>query len=64
VLGVWYSIDVIVYFFSHLQTVSLIVNVLVNLPHTIITIAAFWIALKVDRHAAEPSALNAIQGKS
>src|ERR1051325_10722053 len=38
VLGIWYSIDVIVYFFSHLQTISLIVNILVNMPHTLITI--------------------------
>jgi hypothetical protein len=55
VLGVWYSIDVIVYFFSHLQTVSLIVNILVNAPHTAITIAAFWIAAKVDRQHAIPA---------
>jgi hypothetical protein len=47
VLGVWYSIDVIVYFFSHLRNTPLIVNILVNTPHTIITIAAFWIAVKI-----------------
>jgi hypothetical protein len=63
VLGVWYSIDVITYFFSHLQTIGIGVNVLVNLPHTLITIAAFWIALKVDRHPAEPSRFNAVAGK-
>jgi hypothetical protein len=57
VLGVWYLIDVVVYFFSHLQTVSLIVNAMVNMPHALITIAAFWIALKVDR-------LNAIPAKA
>jgi hypothetical protein len=48
-LGVWYAIDVITFFTTHLQTMSLIVNVLVNLPHFLITIAAFWIAVKVDR---------------
>jgi hypothetical protein len=54
VLGVWYSIDVIVYFFSHLQTTSLIVNLLVNTPHTVITIAAYWIAANVERQHATP----------
>jgi hypothetical protein len=63
VLGVWYSIDVITYFFTHLGNTSLPVNVMVNLPHTLITIAAFWIALKVDRPTTEPSRLNAIAGK-
>ena len=58
-LGVWYSIDVIVYFVSHFSQISLLVNVLVNGPHTVITIAAFWIALKVDR--PEPARLHATQ---
>ena len=49
VLGVWYSIDVIVYFFTHLGNTPLIVNLLVNTPHTVITIAAFWIAVNVER---------------
>jgi hypothetical protein len=48
-LGVWYSIDVIVYFVSHFGQISLLVNLMVNMPHTVITIAAFWIAVKVDR---------------
>jgi len=59
VLGVWYSIDVITYFVWHLNTISLVTNVLVNLPHTLITLAAFWIAVKVDRRPAEPSPLHA-----
>jgi hypothetical protein len=59
VLGVWYAIDVIVFFASHLQTLSLIVNILVNLPHFVISIAAFWIALKVDRAPTESPRLNA-----
>jgi hypothetical protein len=62
VLAVWYSIDVIVYFFSHLHTVSLIVNILVNTPHTVITIAAFWIAAKLDRE--EPVRVHAVQNHS
>src|SRR3989454_12288602 len=40
-LGVWYSIDVIAYFISHLHTISLTTNVLVNLPHILILGAAF-----------------------
>lgn len=58
-LGVWYAIDVVRFFASHLQTMSLIVNVLVNLPHFLITVAAFWIALKVDRPALASSQANA-----
>jgi hypothetical protein len=52
-LGVWYTIDVVTYFFGHLQTISLMRNVLVNLPHTLIVIAAFWIALNVDKPMQE-----------
>lgn len=47
-LGVWYSIDVLTYFFGHLQSLPLIKNILVNTPHILIFIAAYWIALKVD----------------
>jgi len=47
VLGVWNSIAVIPYFVSHLHTLSLGVNVAVNLPHILIFIAAFLIAAKV-----------------
>lgn len=53
-LGVWYSIDVVTYFISHLSTISLTTNVLVNLPHILILGAAFWIATKVDR-APQPA---------
>jgi hypothetical protein len=56
VLGVWYSIDVVTYFFGHLNKIPLTTNILVNMPHILIFIAAFSIALKVglsDR-AAEP----------
>jgi hypothetical protein len=49
VLGVWYLIDVAVYFFSHLGHVTLKTNVLVNLPHILIFIAAFLIAAKVSK---------------
>lgn len=53
-LGIWYTIDVVSYFFGHLHEVSLATNILVNLPHTIIFIAAYWIAMNVDKHPAEP----------
>jgi hypothetical protein len=49
-LGVWYTIDVVTYFFGHLHSASLVANVLVNLPHTIIFIAAYWIALNVNKN--------------
>ncbi len=57
-LGVWYSIDVVTYFVSHLSTISLTTNLLVNLPHILILGAAFWIATKVDRTPA-PAAVPA-----
>jgi hypothetical protein len=53
VLGTWYSIDVVVYFVSHLNQISLKTNILVNGPHILIFIAAFLIAAKVSRNAAE-----------
>jgi hypothetical protein len=50
-LGCYYAVDVIVYVTTHLHSVSPLVNLLVNMPHTIIFIAAFIIAAKVDRNA-------------
>lgn len=49
VLGAWYLIDVLVYFFSHLNQIPLKTNILVNGPHILIFIAAFWIGAKVSR---------------
>src|SRR4051812_14854237 len=40
VLGVAYSVDVITYFVSHLQTMPLAKNFLINLPHILILGAA------------------------
>ena len=48
-LGIWYTIDVVAYFFTHLNSLPLMKNILVNTPHILIFIAAYWIALKVDR---------------
>jgi hypothetical protein len=55
-LGLWYTIDVVTYFFGHLHAVSLTTNILVNLPHTVIFIAAYWIAMNVDKTQAETAA--------
>ena len=53
VLGVWYAIDVIMFFATHFNTMSLLVNAAVNMPHLLIATAAFWIATRVERaHAA------------
>jgi len=49
VLGVWYTIDVVTYFVGHLHTTPLTPNILVNLPHTIVFLAAYWIAANVDK---------------
>jgi hypothetical protein len=46
-LGIWYTIDVATYFIGHLHAIPLTRNVLVNLPHILIFIAAYWIALRV-----------------
>lgn len=54
-LGVWYTIDVVTYFSGHVHTLSPTTNILVNLPHTIIFIAAYWIALNVDKNPAKPA---------
>ena len=51
-LGVWYTIDVFTYFFGHLNALPLTKNLLVNLPHILIFIAAYWIALRVDKPRA------------
>jgi len=51
-LGIWYTIDVATYFVGHLHSISLTRNVLVNLPHILIFIAAYWIALRVDKPKA------------
>ena len=50
-LGVVYGIDVVTYVFTHLQKISPMTNLLVNLPHTVIFISALIIAAKVDRGA-------------
>jgi hypothetical protein len=55
-LGVWYTIGVVTYFFGHLHTVPLRDNILVNLPHTLVFLAAYWIATNVDLPKAAEAA--------
>jgi hypothetical protein len=56
-LGVWYTIDVFTFFFGHLHSLSLLVNLLTNLPHLLIFIAAYWIALNVGKPEAAAGAV-------
>ena len=53
ILGVWYTIDVVTYFVGHFGSISLKTNVLVNLPHTTIFVAAYWIAVNVGKKQQE-----------
>ena len=53
-LGVWYGVDVVMFFSSHLSSMSLPLNIAINMPHFIISIAAFWIAANVERSNAAP----------
>jgi hypothetical protein len=56
-LAVWYAIDVVMYFTKHFDSMPLIKNLAINGPHTLITIAAIWIALKVDRTPTHATAV-------
>ncbi len=53
-LGVVYCADVVIYVFTHLQSMSPMDNFLVNLPHTVIFISALIIAAKVDKGSNAP----------
>lgn len=55
-LGIAYTLDVVIYFFTHLNSLPLKTNFLANLPHIIIFIAAYWVAIKVDRTQAQAHA--------
>jgi hypothetical protein len=47
-LGVVYAADVIIYVITHRDTISPMTNLLVNLPHAVISIAALIIASTVS----------------
>jgi hypothetical protein len=46
-LGFFYAADVIVYAIRHLDTMPPVTNLLVNLPHILVSTAAFLVAIKV-----------------
>lgn len=50
-LGCFYALDVITYALRHLQLISPLTNLLVNLPHIVVSIAAFLIAIYVDKQS-------------
>jgi hypothetical protein len=52
-LGFFYAADVITYVIRHLHLISPLTNLLVNMPHTVISIAAFLIAINVGKHRAD-----------
>ena len=56
-LGFFYAADVINYVIRHLHLISPVTNLLVNMPHFVISVAAFLIAINVGKHGAnEPVA--------
>jgi hypothetical protein len=46
-LGFFYAADVIVYVIGHLHTLPPVTNLLVNLPHILVSAAAFLVAMVV-----------------
>lgn len=52
-LGLFYAADVIIYVIRHLHLISPVTNLLVNLPHMLVSIAAFLIAVNVGKHIAK-----------
>ena len=58
-LGVAYCIDVVTFACTHLHTLSPTTNLLVNLPHTIIFISAFLIAINVGKRTDHATPLSA-----
>jgi hypothetical protein len=46
-LGFFYAADVIVYAIRHLDSMPPVTNLLVNLPHILVSTAAFLVAIKV-----------------
>jgi hypothetical protein len=58
-LGFFYAVDVILYAIRHLHLISPVTNLLVNMPHTVISIAAFLIAINVGKSSAEATIARA-----
>jgi hypothetical protein len=55
-LGFFYAADVVNYAIRHLHLISPVTNLLVNLPHIVISIAAFLIAMNVDKRKSDAAA--------
>jgi hypothetical protein len=58
-LGFFYAADVITYAIRHLHLISPLTNLLVNMPHMVISIAAFLIAINVGNHRADATTARA-----
>ena len=58
-LGFFYAADVITYVIRHLHLISPVTNLLVNMPHMVISIAAFLIAINVGKHRADATITRA-----
>jgi hypothetical protein len=58
-LGFFYAADVIVYAVRHLHLISPVTNLLVNMPHMVVSIAAFLIAMNVGKHIANETVARA-----
>jgi hypothetical protein len=51
-LGFFYAADVIIYAVRHAHLISPVTNLLVNMPHMVVSIAAFLVAINVGRQSA------------
>ncbi len=58
-LGFFYAADVITYAIRHLHLISPLTNLLVNMPHMVVSIAAFLIAINVGNHRADATIARA-----
>lgn len=58
-LGFFYAADVINYVIRHLHLISPVTNLLVNMPHMLVSIAAFLIAINVGKQRADATIATA-----
>jgi hypothetical protein len=58
-LAFFYAADVITYVIRHLHLISPVTNLLVNLPHMLVSIAAFLIAINVSKQRADATITRA-----
>ena len=57
-LGFFYAADVITYAVRHRSVIPPLTNLLINLPHIIISTAAFLIAINVDKKPVSDAAVS------